>query len=120
MRRRPMANYKYKGFIHFHDWKYFKKKIENCIVRENDGNREIIIDYKDNDNDNTFYSVKLIKLDKNNYKGELLIKTNHPYSISCRCYSYENKIAIIGEWAQSGQNYYWNCELEMESEIQSQ
>jgi hypothetical protein len=113
-----MRNFKYKGTIHFHDWGPLRKKIENCIVREEEaGNQEIVIDFKDNDK--TYYTVRFNNLDKNNYKGEILNETKLPYSVMCRCYKYENNIALIGEWAQFGQDFYWICELEMESEIES-
>jgi len=115
-----MGNFKYKGTIHFHDWGPFKKKIENCILREENGKQEIVIDFKDNDGDKTHYSVRLSRLESNSYRGEILNETNLPYTINCRCYRYERNIAIIGEWTQFGQDWYWNCELEMESELPSE
>jgi len=116
-----MRIFKYKGTIHFHDWETLRKKIENCIVREEEtGGLEIVIDFRDNDNDRTYYSVKLIKLDRNIYKGEILNKTNIENSVVCRYYKFENYIALIGEWDQNGHDFYWNCELEKESEIESE
>jgi hypothetical protein len=112
-----MGNFKYKGTIHFHDWGPLRKRIENCILREGTENQEIVIDFKDNDNDKTYYSVRLTRSGNNTYKGEILNETNLPYSIDCRYYRYENNIALIGEWAQFGQDFCWNCELEMESEL---
>jgi hypothetical protein len=110
-----MTNIKFKGTIHFHDWGPYRKKVENCIFREENGNQEIVIDFKDNTPNEDYYSVKLNKSIENKFNGEILNTKKYKTEIVCRLYKNGDSIAIIGEWLQNGMDYYWNCELKKDT-----